>query len=177
MDNLAHSLVGLTIAKSGLEKLSPATPWVCILAANAPDIDFVSLFFGDRWTLLHFHRGLTHSIVGTIALGFLVPSIFYLVDRLIARARGRPGALRWRGLLLSSMIAVATHPLMDWTNNYGLRPLLPWSGRWFYGDLVFVIDPFIWLMLGVAAFLLTANSRARKIAWTVLAAVATGFII
>jgi inner membrane protein len=177
MDNLTHSLVGLAVAKSGLEKFSPATTLVCIVAANAPDVDLVSGLFGDRWTALHYHRGITHSIVGTITLGFLVPTLFYLADRLSGLARARPATLRWRGLLLASMIAVATHPLMDLTNNYGVRPLLPWSGRWFYGDLVYVIDPFLWLLLGLAAFLLTADSRARKIAWALLVAVATALIV
>src|SRR4029078_9230702 len=66
-------------------------------------------------------------------------------------------------------MAAATHPLLDWTNNYGVRPLLPWSGRWFYGDLVYIVDPYIWLLLGVPAFLLTSNTRARLIGWGALA--------
>ena len=49
MDNLTHSLVGLTASKAGLESLSPATSVVCILVANAPDVDLVSGIFGDRW--------------------------------------------------------------------------------------------------------------------------------
>ena len=73
MDNLAHSLVGLTIAKAGLERLSPGATTVCILAANAPDIDVVTGFFGGRWSLLHYHRGITHSIVGTLMLSLLTP--------------------------------------------------------------------------------------------------------
>jgi len=57
MDNLAHSLVGLTSAKAGLERLSPYAATVCVISANAADADF-SRFFRDRWTLLHYHRGL-----------------------------------------------------------------------------------------------------------------------
>ena len=44
MDGLTHSLVGLTSAKAGLERLSPYTAAACILSANAPDIDVVSGF-------------------------------------------------------------------------------------------------------------------------------------
>jgi inner membrane protein len=62
---------------------------------------------------------------------------------------------------------------MDWTNNYGVRPLLPWSGRWFYGDLVYIVDPWLWLVLGGASFLLTANARWRSVAWGALALLAT----
>ena len=177
MDGLTHSLVGLTSAKAGLERWSPCATVVCILSANAPDIDVISGFFGGRWTLLHYHRGITHSIIGTLALGFLIPSIFYAVDRAIAQRRKRPPQIRYRGLLIASLIAAATHPLMDWTNNYGVRPLLPWSGKWFYGDLVFIIDPYIWLVLGGAVFLLTSNRRLKVIGWSVLGIASTLLIL
>ena len=173
MDGLTHSLVGLTSAKAGLERLSPFTTTVCILSANAPDIDVVSFFFGGRWVLLQQHRGLTHSILGTLFLGWLIPSILYGAERAFASWRKRPPRIRYRGLLLASLIAAATHPLMDWTNNYGVRPLLPWSGRWFYGDLVFIVDPYLFLVLGGAAFLLTSNTRWRIIGWSLLGLVIT----
>jgi inner membrane protein len=177
MDGLTHSLVGLTSAKAGLERWSPYATVVCILSANAPDIDVISGFFGGRWTLLHYHRGITHSIIGTLALGFLIPSILYAADRAIAQRRKRPPQIRYRGLLMASLIAAGTHPLMDWTNNYGVRPLLPWSGKWFYGDLVFIIDPYIWLVLGGAAFLLTSNRRLKIVGWSVLGIAATLLIL
>jgi inner membrane protein len=91
--------------------------------------------------------------------------------------RKRASTIRLRGLLVASLIAAATHPLMDWTNNYGVRPLLPWSGQWFYGDLVYIIDPYIWLMLGAAMFLLTSKGRLRIFAWAALAAITTTLII
>lgn len=168
MDGLTHSLLGLTAAKSGLERLSPYATTVCILSANAPDIDVVTRIFGDRWTVLQHHRGITHSIVGTLSLGVLLPSIFWLAERAFAKWRRRPPRIVYRGLVLASLIAVATHPLLDWTNNYGVRPLLPWNGRWFYGDLVFIVDPYIWLILGSAAFLLTSDRWSKIVAWCVV---------
>jgi inner membrane protein len=168
MDGLTHSLLGLTAAKSGLERLSPYATAVCMLSANAPDIDVVTRLFGDRWTVLEHHRGITHSIIGTLGLGLLLPSIFWLAERAFAKWRRRPPRIAYRGLVLASLIAAVTHPLLDWTNNYGVRPLLPWSGRWFYGDLVFIIDPYIWLILGSAAFLLTSDRRSKIVAWCVV---------
>jgi inner membrane protein len=176
MDGLTHSLVGLTSAKAGLERLSPYTAAVCILSANAPDIDVVSGLFGGRSALLQYHRGITHSIVGTLVLGVLIPSILFGIERAIANWRQRPPTIRYRGLLAASLIAAATHPLMDWTNNYGVRPLLPWDGRWFYGDLVFIVDPYLILILGGAAFLLTSNRRWKIVIWSLVAVVFT-FII
>jgi inner membrane protein len=177
MDGLTHSLVGLTSAKAGLERLSPYTTTVCILSANAPDVDVVSFFFGGRWVLLQQHRGLTHSIIGTLVLGLLIPSILYGAERAFANWQKRPPRVRYRGLLVASLIAAATHPLMDWTNNYGVRPLLPWSGRWFYGDLVFIVDPYLYLILGGAAFLLTSNRRWKIVVWSLLAVIITVVLV
>src|SRR5437870_9374053 len=111
MDNLAHSLVGLAAAKAGLERLSPSATAACILAANAADTDFISVFFGGRWTLLQNHRGITHSIAGTLVLGILIPTMFWMGDQVIAGLRKRKPLIRYRGLLLASVIASATHPL------------------------------------------------------------------
>jgi len=162
MDNLTHSLVGLTAAKAGLERLSPGATVLCVLAANSPDADIIVLAFGDRWDFLQHHRGITHAIIGVITLAILLPLIFYAVDRLWSRFRNRPPATRLKGLLLASFIVTATHPLLDWTNNYGIRFLLPWSPRWSYGDLVFIVDPYLWLILGTAAFFLTTRTRLKK---------------
>jgi len=177
MDGLTHSLVGLTSAKAGLERLSPYTAAACILSANAPDLDVVSFFFGGRWTLLQHHRGITHSLVGTVILGALIPSILFAVERVVARWRKLAPKIKYRGLLVASLVAAATHPLMDWTNNYGVRPLLPWNGKWFYGDLVFIIDPYLWLILGGVCFLLTSNRRAKVVSWVLLAILVTAAVL
>jgi inner membrane protein len=176
MENLTHSLLGLAASKAGLERLSPATTALCIIAANAPDADIITLVAG-RWTYLHHHRGITHSIVGTLVLALLIPVLFWLGDRIIARIRKRSPVVRFRGLLLASLIVSVTHPILDWTNNYGIRPLLPWSGQWYYGDLVFILDPFIWLGLGGASFLLTSNTRWRLAGWILLACVLSFLVV
>ena len=169
MDPFTHSLVGLTAAKAGLGRLSPLATTVCVVAANASDSDVIVGLTTDRWNYLHHHRGITHSIVGALALAVLLPSIVYGAERLIASMRRRPPRIRYRGLLLASLIATATHPLMDWTNNYGVRPFLPWSGQWFYGDLVFIVDPYIILILGGAAFLATSDRWPKIIPWLLVA--------
>jgi len=177
MDNLTHSFLGLTLAKAGLEKLSPGATALCLLAANAPDADIVVLAFGDRWSFLQHHRGITHAIVGVASIAVLLPLIFYGVDRLVARFRHQSPATKFKGLLIASVIASATHPLLDWTNSYGIRFFLPWSQQWSYGDLVFIVDPYLWLILGGAAFLLTARTRFLKFIWVGVAAALTFLVI
>lgn len=172
MDNLTHSLVGLATAKAGLERWSPYATVVCIIGANLPDADIVASL-GGSWFYLKHHRGITHSIIGTVALAALLPLVFYLGDALVAQWRRRERRVKFTGLLLASLVATATHPLLDWTNSYGVRSLLPWSERWFYGDLVFIADPWLWLSVGGAGFLLTARSAPRAWAWAALAVVVT----
>jgi inner membrane protein len=173
MDNLTHSLIGLTAAKAGLEKLSPGATALCLLAANAPDVDVAVLFFRGRWAYLHHHRGITHSILGACVLAIALPLVFYLGDLLISRLRKRDSQVRFKGLLLASVLVTATHPILDWTNNYGMRFLLPWNDKWFYGDFLFVIDPFFWIVLGGSTFLLTANTRRQVTVWLVIGGLAT----
>ena len=60
------------------------------------------------------------------------------------------------------------HTFMDFTNNYGVRPLLPFSSRWFYGDIIFVVDPWIWLILGSSVVWLTTTNSARALFWLVV---------
>lgn len=177
MDNLTHSLVGLAASKAGLERLSPAATAVCIIASNAPDADIAALFVGDRWTYLHHHRGITHSIVGTFVIALAIPLLFFLGDRVLARIRKCEPKLKLAGLTLASLIVSASHPLMDWTNNYGIRPLLPFNGKWVYGDLVFIVDPFIWILIGGAAFLLTSKTKLQKILWLGLGGVVTFVVL
>jgi inner membrane protein len=54
---------------------------------------------------------------------------------------------------------------MDFTNSYGVRPFRPFSNRWLYGDIVFVVDPWIWLILGAAVVWLTTTDAARTLFW------------
>jgi inner membrane protein len=157
VDNLTHSLVGLAAAKAGLGRVSPYATFVCVAAANLPDIDIVTLTRGPAFYLQH-HRGITHSIVGMLALAVAFPMLFCAAERVWARARGREARARLKGL----------HPVLDWTNSYGVRPLLPWDGRWIYGDLLYVIDPWVWMVLGGTCFLL-ATSRLRAVGWGLLA--------
>jgi inner membrane protein len=177
MDNLTHSLVGLAAAKAGFERLSPRATAICILAANAPDSDIVWLIFGDRWSFLQNHRGITHSILGTLCLALALPILITAIEWALSRLRGKQLEINLAGLWVASTIVSATHPLMDWTNNYGIRPLLPWNPQWFYGDLVFVVDPFLWLLFGGASFLLTSRTRLQRVAWSALGLIITLFVM
>jgi inner membrane protein len=167
MENVAHSLVGLLGAKAGLDRLSPGATSASVIAANLPDADIIA-GLGGKWFLLQHHRGITHSILGVLVLPILLTGMYSLVDFLITRFRSVKPRVQFWPLLLVTFLMCATHPVLDWTNNYGIRPLLPWDGRWFYGDLVFIVDPWIWLLGGGCVFLATSFSKARLAVWSVV---------
>ena len=78
-----------------------------------------------------------------------------LADRLARRLSGSvlPSATSSRELLLLATVSIVSHPILDTLNTYGVRWLMPFDGRWFYGDAVFIVDPWLWLALGLGVFL------------------------
>src|ERR1700689_2998079 len=125
MDPLTHSVTGIFLGRAGLNRFCEQAPWILVLAANAPDIDIVTLF-GGSLTYLHYHRHLTHSLAALPVMALLP----VLAVRLFTR---KP--FRWLAAYGISFVAVVSHLLLDYTNIYGIRFLLPFSGRWFRLDL------------------------------------------
>jgi inner membrane protein len=115
---------------------------ILLLAANAPDIDILSAA-GGSLNYLHYHRHLTHSLVAMPAMALLA----VLVVRVASR---KP--VHWLGAFFAALMGVASHLLLDFTNSYGIRLWLPFSGEWLRLDLTSVIDIWIWgaLLLGIA---------------------------
>ena len=143
MDNLTHSLVGAVMGRMGLKRLSPRAMPAMIIAANLPDIDsFVAGAVGCQPIAVH--RGFTHGIGGLVTMPFLAVAIIWGWERL---RPGKEGPLRLPGLLLACFLAVVSHPLLDLMNTYGTRLLEPFSHQWFYADTLFIMDPWIWVML------------------------------
>jgi inner membrane protein len=140
MDPLTHSATGLFLGRAGLNRFSPQATWILVLAANAPDIDIVTLA-GGQLNYLNYHRHLTHSLAAWPLMALLP----VLAVRLFTRT-----PFRWLGAYAISLVAVASHLLLDWTNVYGIRLLLPFSGRWFRLDLTSVVDLWIWTVLLMA---------------------------
>jgi inner membrane protein len=143
----------LFLGRAGLNRFSQQAPWILVLAANAPDIDIVTLA-GGQLNYLNYHRHLTHSL----AAWPLVALLPVLAVRLFTR---KP--FQWAGAYAISLAAVASHLLLDYTNAYGVRFLLPFSSRWFRLDTTGVVDLWIWavLLAGLAAPALTRLVNAE----------------
>jgi inner membrane protein len=143
VDNLTHSLVAAVMGRMGLKRLSPRAMPAMIIAANLPDIDsFVAGAIGCP--PIAEHRGFTHGPIGIVLLAAFAVAIIWGWERLRA---GKDGPLRLGGLFLACYLAALSHPLLDLMNSYGTRALDPFSHRWFYGDTLFIMDPWIWIAL------------------------------
>jgi inner membrane protein len=117
-------------------------------------VDVLAYFWGPGADLA-FRRGWTHGILALALWPFLLTGAMLLLDRGIQRFRrsSLPSGVRSGDLLLLSTIAILTHPVLDTLNTYGMRWLMPFSGRWFYGDTLFIVDPWLWLALGLGVLL------------------------
>ena len=167
MDPVTHTLAGASLAQTRLGRMSAFATPTLILGANAPDLDAIAMLI-DRDLSLWLRRGWTHGVLAVAVLPLLLTGLMCLVDRGIARWRGTAPRARPGRLLLLAYIAVASHPTLDWLNTYGVRFLMPFDGRWFYGDALFIIDPLVWLLAGAAEVAAHYRSIVGMASWLAL---------
>lgn len=169
MDNICHTLVGAVCSEAGLKHSTRFAAPVLLIAANLPDIDVLA--FVSDVPAVALRRGWTHGILAQALLPLLFTGAVMLVDRLRRAPRGHPPA-RALPVLALSYVGVLSHVCLDWLNTYGVRLLMPFSPRWFHGDSVFIIDPWLWLALGAGVFLSRrrATFTPARVALTVAAA-------
>lgn len=182
MDPLTHTFAGAALARTPLGRvgrergvsagLAAAT---LVIGANLPDADVVCYFVGSDFALAH-RRGWTHGVLAMAVLPVVLALLMLAVSRLRRRREGLPPSKRLRPLLLLAAIGVWSHPLLDWLNTYGVRFLAPFDWTWFYGDSVYIVDPWIWLLLGGGLFLGLSRSTGAVLAWAALAA-ATSWLV
>jgi inner membrane protein len=140
MDNLTHTLTGLALSQAGLNRWYSRPGLVLILAANIPDIDIVTITRGT-FNYFQYHRGITHAIAMTPVMALLPMLAVCAIGRTM---RG------WKAAYVLSVIGVSSHLLLDWTNTYGVRFLLPFSADWYRLDLNGLTDFWIWGVLLLA---------------------------
>jgi inner membrane protein len=161
MDNISHSLVGLAGGEL-IHRCLPPEPdseasrlrrrlllFACWFASNFPDLDLVltPLLPEPLGYLLH-HRGHTHTFLYALPQALLVfAAIWILVPA--ARSLLRQSKAARIGMALSIALGFVLHMAMDYLNSYGIHPFHPFDTRWFYGDMVFIVEPMFWMLFGV----------------------------
>lgn len=158
MDNLCHTLTGAALGQAGLASRTRYGMATLMVAANLPDLD-VLVFLTDTLPM-SFRRGWTHGVLAQALLPLALAGVVHAIGRLrtsshpIAPARtpshplSPPPPLRFSSLLLLSYVGLFSHVALDYLNSYGVRLLMPFSERWFYGDALYIVDPWMWLVLG-----------------------------
>lgn len=139
MDNLTHTLFGLTLAQTSLRRAGPGVTATLVLASNAPDIDIVKAIMSGSLAYIDVHRGPTHGPIGIVSLGLLTASLVRLIWSKGDLAK----------LFLVATLGVLFHVLMDLPTSYGTRLLSPFSSTWYALDWLPIIDVYLLALLAI----------------------------
>jgi inner membrane protein len=146
MEPVTHFLTGACLGRAGFNRKTAYATLAAVLAAEAADLDILWGFAGPVEELKH-HRGITHTFIAAPVVAAAVVGVVWLLDWFLRRRQREPQALqktRWGWLYLTALVAALSHLLLDWTNNYGLRPFFPFNPRWYAGSFVFIAEPVLW---------------------------------
>lgn len=166
MDNVTHSLIGAVMGQAGLKQRTGLAMPALIIGANIPDIDATCSVYGIE--SLAMRRGITHGPIAMVVLPFVLAGLLMAWDRWQTRRGVRPAdrlPVHPGWLLALCFIGTVSHPLFDWMNNYGIRLLEPFSSRWFYGDVLFIIDPWLLAALVAGVWISRRQERAGAVRW------------
>ena len=156
----------MAMSRAGLNKRTALATSTLVIANNLPDID-VAVFATDTLAM-SFRRGWTHGVLAQATLPIALTGAMLLSDR-YRRKKSPDDRVRPGQILLLSYIGVLLHVFMDFTNSYGVRLLMPFSERWFYGDALYIVDPWLYLSLGLGWWLARKNARPARIGVTIAA--------
>lgn len=152
MEPITHLMTGACLARAGFNRKAAYATLAMTLAAEAPDLDTLWSVDGPIAAFQH-HRGWTHTFLGLPFEAAFIVGVVYLYHRWRTRnpSRKPPRApINWTLLFCFSLVALLSHLLLDWTNNYGLRPFFPFNPRWYSGSFVFIFEPVLFLILLIA---------------------------
>jgi inner membrane protein len=154
MEPVTHFLTGACLARVGFNRRTAYATLAMTLAAEAPDLDVLWGFAGPVAAFQH-HRGITHTFLGAPFVALAVTGVVYLWHRIRKKrpVRANIPPPRWLLIWFFSLVAVLSHLLLDFTNNYGLRPFFPFNPRWYSWDIIFIFEPLMFVaLLGALVF-------------------------
>ena len=172
MEPVTHFLTGACLGRAGFNRKTAYATLVAVLAAEAADLDVFWGLAGPVNELKH-HRGITHTfwavpVVAGAAVGAVALLHFWrtrnkhkgapsfssapapsIGGALVQNVKAPPAppaaqAIHWGWLYLTACVAALSHLLLDWTNNYGVRPFFPFNSHWYAGSFMFIYEPLLW---------------------------------
>jgi membrane-bound metal-dependent hydrolase YbcI (DUF457 family) len=183
MDNLTHTLFGITLGRTALGRAGRGTTAALIIASSAPDIDIVTTA-GGTGSYLTWHRGPTHGPLGVVGLGVLTALLVWMGRRYLDSRRDaatksphavtpanghdptgmptEPQNASFGMLVIVSTIGVLMHVLMDLPTPYGTRLLSPFDWHWFAADWMPIIDLYLLIVLAAGLLFGSLSPAARR---------------
>jgi inner membrane protein len=177
MEPVTHFLTGACIGRAGFNRKTAYATLAAVLAAEAADVDILWGFAGPVEGLKH-HRGITHTFWAVpVVAGVVVGAIWLFhrssqaskrrrataasrADSLVPEKPPAPSPqltalppIRWGWLYAAAFVSALSHLLLDWSNNYGLRPFFPFNPHWYAGSFMFIAEPILWALFFVALFM------------------------
>jgi inner membrane protein len=148
------------MSAAGLGRRSALATVTLIIGANLPDIDVVATLWGPVASLV-VRRGWTHGVLALVVLPLILTAVIVGWDRIVRSRSASDGPpVLPRQILLLAFLSVASHPVLDFLNTYGMRWLMPFQDRWYYGDTLFIVDLWVWGLLASGLWL---TRRARRL--------------
>jgi inner membrane protein len=144
MEPVTHFLTGACLGRAGFNRKTAYATLAMTLAAEAPDLDVLWTLNGPVTGFEH-HRGITHTFIGAPIVALVVTGAVWLFHRYRRKKPKQPA--RWSLIWFYSLLAALSHILLDFTNNYGIRPFFPFNSHWYSWDIVFIFEPVIFLLL------------------------------
>lgn len=148
MDSLTQIVLGAGVAEVSLgRKVGNRAPLWGAIAGTIPDLDVIPAQWMSTVEALAFHRGISHSLLFSLALSPLLGGLVY---RFYRKCRGS-----FREWTLLFFLVLVTHALLDCFTTWGVQLLWPLDYRIAWKS-IFVIDPFytlpflvclVWLMI------------------------------
>src|SRR6266851_2614484 len=159
MEPITHILAGACMSRAGLKSKTALSTVTMVIAAEIADVDLLYSLRGPVAGFQH-HRGWTHSVAAMPLMAVLSVALVWVWYRLFPRKvfnRIAPAALdrprmpvRWVLLYGYACLAVLSHLLLDYTTSYGVRLFEPFSFKWYSWDIVYMAEPFMWVVLAGA---------------------------
>ncbi|AKU23980.1 metal-dependent hydrolase [Massilia sp. NR 4-1] len=185
MDNITHSLVGLGVGEL-LQRSLPAEAsearqrtrhrlllTACAAASNFPDLDlFLTKLMAPPLGYLLQHRGHTHTLLFLLPQALLLLAVLWLLWP-NARALLRESRVARFGLLGAMTAGFLLHLGMDFMNSYGVHPFYPFNADWYFGDMIFIVEPVFWVAFGVP---LALAIPWRPVRWLMVAVLAVALL-
>ena len=145
---MTHMLTGAVLARAGFNRKAAYATAAMAIAAELPDIDILWGYVRGPVAGFEHHRGITHTFLAIPVEALLLVGCFWLTERWRKHRTHAP--VNWAWLYARCLLALCSHILLDWTNNYGVRPFFPFNPRWYAGSFVFIFEPVLFAILLLA---------------------------